>query len=504
MAAAELLPLAGCAGEPSGRVGRKAALLGWAEASGLVTPGGWVVPADRFRAALEAAGVARQADYLEGAALRLDPRHALELAAAIREAMRSPAVEAMAAADARAAWVRLDARRVVCRSSSAMEDGPAAAFPGVFVSALDLASPTAVAGAIADCWRSAFSADAIRYLLRLRAEPVDFSLAVLLQAQVEAAWFGIYVSADPRTGATGAMADLTDEGPSALVDGARATRRARRVGDRWTGVDRVPGVGESLEAVHRAAARLGAHLDAPVDVEFALRTDGGEPVILQCRPITHRPPAPATGAGAGAGGGGAPVGRLRGRACAAGRAVGLAGETAYGSGIAVVERLTTADYGIVFGHAGVVTEQDASPLSHVAILCRELGVPFVCGVEDARVRLAGRRIALDGGTGEIEILDDADVPLVTAFRPPPPAVATLTTVELLLRLLAEGRPGCPPAEEAERIARAHARALGARSAHVTACVVGPAERASLERLARALLGPDFSATSFLATSPSTG
>ncbi len=497
-----LLPLADCAEESAARVGRKAVLLGWAAAAGLVTPGGWVVPAERFRAALEAAGVGRQADYLQTAALRLDPRHVLELAAAIREAMLCPAVDAQAAAAAQAAWSRLGDPRVVCRSSAAMEDGPTAAFPGVFVSALDLASPAAVAAAIVGCWRSAFSADAIRYLLRLRTEPVDFSIAVLLQAQVEAAWYGVYVSADPLTGLGGPLADLSDEGPSALVDGARATLRARREGEQWSGIDGDPAVGESLEAVHRAALILGAHLDAEVDVEFALPGDGGEPVILQCRPITHRAAASATGADADAGAGAA--GRLRGRACAGGRAVGTAvdaraGEVGSGDGpgIALVGRLTTADFGIVLGHAGVVMEQDASPLSHVAILCRELGVPFVCGIDGALARFDGRRVAVDGGSGEVEILDDAPVTPASAERTPPPAEATISALELLLRLLAEGRPGNPP-EEARRIARSYARALGARATRVTSCSVAPAELEALERLGRALLGPTFSATAFLA------
>ena len=318
----------------------------------------------------------------------------------------------------------------------------------------------------------------------MRAEPVDFSIAVLVQAQVEAEWFGVYVSVDPRGGdAGGALADLSDRGPSALVDGAGATLRARRRDGRWSGVD--PSMGESLEAVHRAAARLGAYLDGPVDVEFALHRGDDEPVILQCRPITHPPPDPAIERGGGGAG-------WRGRACAGGRAVGLAidaragddstGDRPTGDGprIAVVDRLTTADYGIVFGNAGVVTEQDASPLSHVGILCRELGVPFVCGIDGAVARLAGRRVALDGGSGEVEILHDAVGPAATMAAaspaaPPPPPPATISGLELLLRLLVERRPGHPPAEEADRILRHYARAVGAPSTEVTASPVGPGE-----------------------------
>ncbi|MGH9277851.1 MAG: PEP-utilizing enzyme, partial [Acidimicrobiales bacterium] len=184
---------------------------------------------------------------------------------------------------------------------------------------------------------------------------------------------------------------------------------------------------------------------------------------------------------------------LRGRPCAPGRAVGRVGVP---SGIAVVEHLTTADYGIVFGHAGVVMEQDASPLSHIALLCRELGVPFVCGVDGARARLVGCGVAVDGSAGEIAIVPDAEEAVTTSR---PPAVApTMSSLELVVRLLAEGRPGHEPAGEAERIVRRYGRSLGGGAVRVTGTSLALDDAQRLERLGVALFGPEFSIAAVLA------
>ncbi len=104
----------------------------------------------------------------------------------------------------------------------------------------------------------------------------------------------------------------------------------------------------------------------------------GRPVLLQCRPLTA---VAAPGREA-----------PRGRRWSGWPSTPWVGDTV--GGIAVVDRLTTADYGIVFRSAAVVMQQEASSLSHVAILCRELGVPLVCGVAGAR-SLIGRRVAVD-------------------------------------------------------------------------------------------------------------
>jgi phosphohistidine swiveling domain-containing protein len=435
---------------------------------------------------VEACGVIGQARYLEASALRLDPAQALAVAASITEGMRSEALDALAAADAEAAFAHFDSAPIVCRSSSAMEDGIAAAFPGVFASVLDLASPAELARAIAACWRSAFSPAAVGYVLRMGAEPLDFSLALLLQRQVEADWYGVYVSVDPVTGAAGPLADLSNEGPEALVGGGAPKLHSRRRAGRWTGIEEVPALETALERVRHGALLLAERLEAVVVVEFAVPAAGAEAVILQCRPLTHVGTTGAVASG--------PV-AMTGRPCAAGRAVGMVGEP---GGIAVVDQLTPADYGIVLTHAGVVMEQDASPLSHVAVLCRELGVPFVCGVAGAREQLTGRRVLVDGGTGAVEVVDDEGIVDAGLGPPPAPAEPVMSAVELVLRVFAEARPGYPPSAEAERVLGGYARALGGDSVRIVAAAVGPGELAALDRLGGQLFGADFSAATFLA------
>jgi rifampicin phosphotransferase len=55
--------------------------------------------------------------------------------------------------------------------------------------------------------------------------------------------------------------------------------------------------------------------------------------------------------------------------------------------------------------AGLVAET-GSPLSHLAILAREHGVPTVVGVAGARERFpVGTNLLVDGGTGHVEVVD---------------------------------------------------------------------------------------------------
>ena len=48
------------------------------------------------------------------------------------------------------------------------------------------------------------------------------------------------------------------------------------------------------------------------------------------------------------------------------------------------------------------------PLSHAAVVARELGVPCVVNTRDGTERLrTGDRVRVDGGTGTVEILQRA-------------------------------------------------------------------------------------------------
>lgn len=471
-----LIPLKDCAELAPAEVGRKAWVLAWAAMRGLPTPGGVVLPAISFWAALDACGSGEQARYLAANALRLDPRHSLDLAARIHVALAHPDVLRLARDHAADAWAGLAARPLVARSSSAQEDGRAATFAGIFVSRLDLASPDELAEAIVACWRSAFAPVALKYVLRMRAAQLDLSLAVLIQPQVRADWYGLYVSADPVSGAPMPIAELTRQGPDALVNGAIAAVHATLRDGAWASVPEEATLLPSLHRLHGMAGRLSELVPGALDIEFAVVAAGAEPVLLQCRPVTpsRAPMTSMPGAIANA--------VVIGRPCAPGSVAGLALPPDATSPddvprIGIVGRLNTESYELVLRHAGLIATDDLSPLSHVAILCRELGVPLVSGVGEHARRLQGSWIALDGASGAAGQLSDKWLDNVHSRSLE--SALYISDVERSLMLLI-GNGASPGA--AATMERQWARALGASQARILATPLAPAEIRQLRAL----------------------
>lgn len=137
--------------------------------------------------------------------------------------------------------------------------------------------------------------------------------------------------------------------------------------------------------------------------EYAGYATSDLPDRLETRGLPHlaTPTRPAAGGDAGHG--------LVGIGCSAGVATGaarvvLSPDTAsLDRGDVLVARST--DPGWVFlmmSAAGLVAER-GSPLSHTAIIGRELGIPTVVGVAGATTRIPpGCQLRLDGGTGRVE------------------------------------------------------------------------------------------------------
>jgi phosphohistidine swiveling domain-containing protein len=76
--------------------------------------------------------------------------------------------------------------------------------------------------------------------------------------------------------------------------------------------------------------------------------------------------------------------------------------------IVLLERLTIDDYDLIFRCAGIVTERRDAQLSHLAIACRELGIPYIAGIADARALLHGRSLEVDGGEGSVRVLAEGE------------------------------------------------------------------------------------------------
>lgn len=75
------------------------------------------------------------------------------------------------------------------------------------------------------------------------------------------------------------------------------------------------------------------------------------------------------------------------------------------AGEVLVAKQTDIAWTLLFPRAAAVVTDVGAPLSHAAIVARELGIPAVVGCGDATMRLqTGDRVRVDGGRGVVEIL----------------------------------------------------------------------------------------------------
>ena len=78
-------------------------------------------------------------------------------------------------------------------------------------------------------------------------------------------------------------------------------------------------------------------------------------------------------------------------------------------GEVLVTSQTNIGWTLFFPRAAAIVTDIGAPLSHAAIVARELGIPAVVNCGDATVRLStGDRVRVDGGQGEVEILESGD------------------------------------------------------------------------------------------------
>ena len=79
-----------------------------------------------------------------------------------------------------------------------------------------------------------------------------------------------------------------------------------------------------------------------------------------------------------------------------------------GDGEILVTTVTNIGWTPIFPRAGAVVTDVGAPLSHAAIVARELGIPAVVGCGNATTQLhSGDRIRVDGGKGTVEVLHRA-------------------------------------------------------------------------------------------------
>ena len=75
-------------------------------------------------------------------------------------------------------------------------------------------------------------------------------------------------------------------------------------------------------------------------------------------------------------------------------------------GDVLVVRATSPAYNLVLSLAGAVVTSDGGPLSHAAVLARELGIPAIVGAPAALDEIPdGAQIEVDPVAGRVTVLD---------------------------------------------------------------------------------------------------
>ena len=77
-------------------------------------------------------------------------------------------------------------------------------------------------------------------------------------------------------------------------------------------------------------------------------------------------------------------------------------------GAILVAAATDASWSPLFVRAGAIVVDRGGPLSHAAILARELGVPAVLNVTAASRTLDGKRLTVDGDAGIVVVHEPDD------------------------------------------------------------------------------------------------
>lgn len=428
-------------------VGGKGANLGELTQAGFPVPGGFVVTAEGYIAAMEEAGVRDdlRRGFRDACATAEDPAALTAAAEELQQRITEAAVPDRLRTEILDAYHRLGSDACVAvRSSATAEDTAGTSFAGMHETFTNVVGDDAVIDQIVACWRSLYGQRVIAYRAArgLTEEP---SIAVVVQEQIAADRAGVLFTADPSTGerdrvvVEGAfgLGEVVVGGqvePDTYVldkDGPRlvSTRIGHKshsfIGVAGGGNERVEATAE--EARRRvlsddevlAVARLGIAVEAhyggePQDTEWAFHD--GTLHLLQARPITSLDgPERATAADGDEASG---TLLLQGLAASHGVASGAVrvlrapdeGDQLR-AGEVLVAPMTNPDWVPTIRRAAAVVTDGGGMTCHAAIVTRELGVPCVVGARTATITLRdGEVVTVDGARGTIT----AGAPAITA------------------------------------------------------------------------------------------
>ncbi len=393
--------------------GGKGANLGELTAAGFRVPDGFVVTAQTYLDAMEAAGVRGHLAHL-ASAVTVDETQATANAEASRELVRSAGIPASTRREITDAYARLgDDPFVAVRSSAIGEDSASMSFAGMNESFTNVSGVDALIARIVDCWTSLFG-DRVCNYRAVRAVDAEPAIAVVVQRMVDARCSGVMFTADPATGDAAKIVIDAAPGLGAVVvggevepdsyvvaknsrtivsshRGSQAFQIVRSAGGEDERVTLDPDVAMAAVLTPAEVLELAAlgqqvedHYGSPQDVEWAM--DETATYLVQSRPITTLGRAPSTTA--------TDVGAegvlVRGLAASPGvvsgpvRVLHTPSEGAsLQDGEILVAPMTSPDWLPVIRRAGALVTEGGGITCHAAIVSRELGVPCIVGAAHA-------------------------------------------------------------------------------------------------------------------------
>jgi phosphohistidine swiveling domain-containing protein len=300
-----VVPLSDVTRNDLATAGGKAANLGELVRAGFPVPNGFVVTTDAY------------ATVIQPLDLNIPERIGAGEGASVRADIETASMPAELRTEIANAYAALGTTPVAVRSSATAEDLPGAAFAGQQDSYLNVVGEAALIDAVRRCWASLWTDRAIAYRSRIKIDPADIRIGVVVQRMINAEVAGVMFTADPVSGdretlAVDASSGLGEAVVSGLVtpdhyllDGDGRIRDYRPGGREMT-VSSVPGGG----VIHQAGqpdqaeglpndvlgdlARLGIEVaklfGRPQDIEWAYAE--GQLWLLQARPMTALPPPP--------------------------------------------------------------------------------------------------------------------------------------------------------------------------------------------------------------------
>jgi len=456
--------------------GGKGANLGELTSGGFPVPEGFVVTAEAYLAAMDAAGVRAALKDASSSVDADNPATVAQASKQLRETVRNSPVPVFVRDAILTAYRRLgDQLLVAVRSSATAEDAEGVSFAGMNQTFTNVRGEDQLIERVRDCWASMFGERVIAYRATqgITDEP---AIAVVVQRMLKPVASGVMFSVDPSTGDRDRVVIEAAFGQGEVVVGGRVepdtyvvskqgpTLREVRVGvkthkivaaaegDQEVALTAAEGsarvlTDEQILALARLGLRVEEHYGEPQDMEFVVEGDG-RVWLVQSRPITtlgspsSAGPVPAAEAMPLVSGLAAAPGLVAGR-------VRVLSSPEEGSqlqaGEVLVAPMTNPDWVPTIRRAVALVTDGGGMTCHAAIVARELGVPSVVGTRQATTVLrTGELVTVDGARGKVfegdhtaAVASRISTGPAAAGEPPPPATATLVYVNLAIASHAE-------------------------------------------------------------------